>query len=98
MVSRHLHGFDVNSHSDENLSPVNNLQGVILKALTKTWSRDSHGLFDYEATNTKNSILFINGRAKLVRRKNDVRNIAESTVLDLEERELCKTRPDDGKK
>ena len=28
----------------------------MLKVTTKTWSRDSHGLFDYEATNTKNFV------------------------------------------
>jgi hypothetical protein len=70
----------------------------MLKVMTKTWSRDSHGLFDYEATNTKNFILFVSGRTKLVRKKNDVRQCSESAELELEDRELCKVRFEDGKR
>jgi len=70
----------------------------MLKVTTKTWSRDSHGLFDYEATNTKNFLLFVSGRTKLVRKKNDIRQCSESAELELEDRELCKVRFEDGKK
>ena len=64
----------------------------ILKALTKTWSRDSHGLFDYEATNTKNNPFVIKEKCKLIRKKNEVRLASENIELDLEERELAKIK------
>jgi len=69
----------------------------ILKILTKTWARDSHGLFDYEANSTKNNLLLINGRYKIVRKKNDVRQLTEITELDMEDRELAKVKFDGGK-
>jgi hypothetical protein len=71
--------------------------GVFLKILTKTWARDSHGLFDYEANSTKNNLLLINGRYKIVRKKNDVRQMTENTELDMEDRELAKVKFDGGK-
>jgi hypothetical protein len=70
---------------------------AMLKVITKTWSRDSHGLFDYEATSTKNYVIFTAGRCKIVRRKNDVKQCNESAELDLEERELCRTRAEESK-
>jgi hypothetical protein len=67
-----------------------------LKILTKTWSRDSHGLFDYEATNTKNSTLFMINRAKIIRKKNEVKVVAENSDLELDERELGKIKTDNS--
>jgi hypothetical protein len=77
--------------------PENQHQIQILKILTKTWARDSHGLFDYEANTTKNNLLLVNGRFKIVRKKNDVRQVAEITELDMEDRELGKIKLDGGK-
>jgi hypothetical protein len=77
------------SHHNETLQQLQ-----ILKILTKTWGRDSHGLFDYEATNTKNNLLLINGSTKIVRKKNDVRHVPEITELDVEERDLAKIKVD----
>jgi|LauGreDrversion4_2_1035121.scaffolds.fasta_scaffold1308788_1 hypothetical protein len=65
---------------------------LIIKAETKTWSRDSHGLFDYESTNTKNSIVFATSRHKLVRKRNDIRALVENAEIDLEDRELCRVK------
>lgn len=75
-----------------------NSQYQLLKILTRTWSRDSHGLFDYEANNTKNNLLLIHGRTKLIRKKNDVKHSAESSELELDERELGKIKIENGKK
>ena len=72
-------------------------QNQILKILTKTWARDSHGLFDYEANSTKNNLLLINGRFKIVRKKNDVRQVTENTELEMEDRELAKVKLEGGK-
>ena len=77
--------------------PDSQNQIQILKILTKTWARDSHGLFDYEANSTKNNLLLINGRYKIIRKKNDVRQITENTELDMEDRELAKVKFDGGK-
>ena len=54
----------------------------------KTWSRDSHGLFDYECTLTKNNSFQIKKEQLLIRNKNDLRlenNITSYTVEDEEE-------------
>ncbi len=65
------------------------LQGN-LKLNIKTWSRDSHGLFDYEASSTKNNQLIINESCKLIRKKNEVRYTQENYEIEFEERELAK--------
>jgi hypothetical protein len=77
--------------SDNFLSPLSfPIKSKYLKAVTKTWARDSHGLFDYEANNTKNITLLIHGKSKLVRKKNDVKNMLDNSELELEDRELCR--------
>ena len=83
-------------NSENNISTHSAGQSL-LKVLTKTWSRDSHGLFDYEATNTKNLIVFINSKSKLVRKKNEVKHTQCDSELDLEERELCRVKSEEGK-
>lgn len=70
----------------------------MLKITTKTWSRDSHGLYDYEATQTKNNNILISGKdTKLIRKKNDVRQCSLDTDIDLDERELSRVRFDGSK-
>lgn len=61
-----------------------------LKLLIKTWSRDSHGLFDYETSSTKTNQLLISNSSKLIRKKNDVRFVQENHEIEFEERELAK--------
>lgn len=68
-----------------------------LKLSIKTWSRDSHGLFDYEASSTKNNTLNINNDCKLIRKKNDVRSANEDYGIEFEERELAKISFNDDK-
>lgn len=68
-----------------------------LKIITKTWSRDSHGLFDYEAQQTKNNLLLINTKVKLVRKRNDVKQMTENANLEIEERELARIRIESDK-
>jgi hypothetical protein len=79
------------------LDPSSNVQQLSLKLLTKTWTRDSHGLFDYEAQNIRSSLLIINERGKLIRRKHEVKFVAESHEIDLEERELSNIYVENGK-
>jgi hypothetical protein len=70
---------------------------VGLKISAKTWSRDSHGLYDYEATNTRNNVLLISENCKLIRKKHDVKNVLENYELDIDERELGKVNIDNSK-
>ncbi len=70
---------------------------LTVKAVTKTWSRDSHGLFDYEATNTKNLTTFAHLRHKIVRKKNDIRVTFDSAEIDLDDRELCRVKIQESK-
>lgn len=48
-----------------------------LSIKSKTWTRDSHGLFDYESSTVKENILVIQNPILLVRRKHDVREIKQ---------------------
>ena len=61
-----------------------------LKLLIKTWSRDSHGLFDYETSSIKANQLLISTNCKLIRKKNDVKFVQENNEIEFEERELAK--------
>lgn len=45
----------------------------ILSLFTRTWNKDSHGLFDYEEEAMKLSLLLIQSSATIIRRKNEVR-------------------------
>ncbi len=68
-----------------------------LKLLIKTWSRDSHGLFDYETSSTKTNLLILTNSCKLIRKKNDVRFVAENHKIEFEERELAKISFEESK-
>jgi len=49
----------------------NNNSSILIKA--KTWNRDSHGLYDYENTNVKQSVLGVNSSGIIIRKKNDLK-------------------------
>jgi hypothetical protein len=68
-----------------------------LRINAKTWGRDSHGLFDYESNQIKVNTLCIDGSCKVVRKRNDVKQISDEVAIDLEDRELCKVGTDGGK-
>jgi hypothetical protein len=61
-----------------------------LRISSKTWGRDSHGLFDYESIQIKTNTLCIDTCCKVVRKRNDVKNFPENLEIDIEDRELCK--------
>jgi hypothetical protein len=42
---------------------------------TKTWSRDSHGLYDYESTSTKTINIIVVDSAIIVRKKLEIRPV-----------------------
>jgi len=52
-----------------------------LQVRTKTWTRDSHGLFDYENNNQVKSLsLYIESNGSLIRRKNDTVEFIQSEI------------------
>ena len=63
-----------------------------LKVSSKTWGRDSHGLFDYESNQVRTNLLIVANDCKLVRKRNDVKQLAENTEIEIEDRELAKVR------
>jgi hypothetical protein len=60
----------------------------ILILYTRTWPRDSHGLYDYESSQTKNIKILIANTVKLLRVKNDIKQVANNYTLLQEEQEL----------
>ena len=40
---------------------------------SKTWSKETHGLFDYESVAVKRSLALIQGNSTIIRKKNDVK-------------------------
>lgn len=56
-----------------------------LSIKSKTWTRDSHGLFDYESNTVKENILIIQNPTILIRKKHDLKELEakdEETVKD----------------
>jgi hypothetical protein len=53
----------------------------VLSLSTKTWSRDSHGLFDFEATQVKLNNLIIPENGLIARKKVEVRSISSLDEL-----------------
>jgi hypothetical protein len=68
-----------------------------LKVLSKTWGRDSHGLFDYESNQIKINNLIISKNCQLIRKRNDVKEVFENTQLDLEEKLLANVKVENSK-
>ena len=55
---------------------INNVKDNQNKSIlinVKTWSRDSHGLYDYECSSTKNVTFTTKKDQQIIRRKNEVR-------------------------
>lgn len=64
----------------------NNNKQVYLNLYTKTWGRDSHGLYDYESVQTKDLNLVLSDDLIITRKKHDIKII--KTQSDINEDEL----------
>lgn len=53
-----------------------------LSIKSKTWTRDSHGLFDYECTTVKENILIVQKATSLIRKKHDVKEKEQININD----------------
>ena len=60
-------------------------KNFVLNLITRTWIRDSHGLYDYESTQTKNLNAVLADSVIIVRRRNEIKTIANLSELTDEE-------------
>ena len=66
---------------------VNN-ENFVLSLCTKTWVRDSHGLYDYESNQTKNLNAVLAESIYITRKKHDIKTLSKLNNLIPEEEEL----------
>lgn len=65
------------------------IKNFFLSIKSKTWTRDSHGLFDYESSVVKENILLIKNPTKIVRKKHEIREKKESEITESEDQLIC---------
>lgn len=65
-----------------------------LSIKSKTWTRDSHGLFDYESSTVKENILIIKNPLKIVRKKHEIREKKIDDILESDEQIICNVNYD----
>jgi hypothetical protein len=54
------------------------IKNEFLMIKSKTWTRDSHGLFDYESSVVKENILLIRNPTKIVRKRHEIREAKDN--------------------
>ena len=57
----------------------------VLSLFTRTWVRDSHGLYDYESTQTKNLNAVLADNVTIVRKKHDIKTVSSKEEITDEE-------------
>ena len=57
----------------------------VLSLFTRTWVRDSHGLYDYESTQTKNLNAVLADNVTIVRKKHDIKTVTSKEEITDEE-------------
>ena len=67
----------------------------VLSLCTKTWIRDSHGLFDYESNQTKHLNAILAESISLIRRKHEITTLNNPFMLSKEEELLFNVRHDE---
>ena len=72
-------------------------ENFVLSLCTKTWVRDSHGLYDYESNQTKNLNAVLAESIYIARKKHDIKTL--NSILDLkpDEEELLFNVVNDNK-
>lgn len=74
---------------------MNSNEKFVLVVLCKTWSRDSHGLFDYEALQIKTNTYYCLKPMTAIRRKHEVK-LVETESGNPEEQFLFKILLNNG--
>ena len=67
----------------------------VLSLCTKTWVRDSHGLFDYESNQTKHLNAILAESVYITRKKHEIKTVNNPKQLQEEEELLFNVRHDD---
>lgn len=60
-----------------------------LSIKSKTWTRDSHGLFDYESSVVKENILLLRNPTTIVRKKHEIREKKEGEISESDNQLIC---------
>ena len=63
-------------------------ENFVLNLCTRTWVRDSHGLYDYESSQTKNLNAVLAEGIYLARKKHDIKTLNSPNELKKDEEEL----------
>ena len=63
-------------------------KNFVLSLYTKTWVRDSHGLFDYESSSTRNLNAVLAESIYITRKKHDIKTLSNISDLKPDEEEL----------
>lgn len=66
----------------------------VLSLCTKTWIRDSHGLYDYESQQTKNLNAVLAESIYIARKKHDIKTLNQQSDLQADEELLFNVRND----
>ena len=69
----------------------------VLSLCTKTWVRDSHGLYDYESTQTRNLNAVLAESIYIARKKHDIKTLSNINDLKTDEEELLFNVVNDNK-
>lgn len=64
---------------------MNTDKNFVLSLFTRTWIRDSHGLYDYESTQTKNLNAVLADSVIIIRKRHDIKTIGNINELEDEE-------------
>lgn len=68
---------------------MNETKSEFLRINSKTWTRDSHGLFDYESSTVRENILLLRGATKLFRKKHEIREKKEEEIREGDDQLMC---------
>ena len=68
-----------------------------LSIKSKTWTRDSHGLFDYESSTVKENILIIRNSQKIIRKKHEIREKKLDDIQEVDEQIICNVNHENKK-
>ena len=67
----------------------------VLSLSTKTWIRDSHGLYDYESQQTKNLNAVLAESIFIARKRHDIKTLTSQSDLQVDEELLFNVRNDE---
>lgn len=60
-----------------------------LSIKAKTWTRDSHGLFDYESNTVKENILLVQNPTKIIRHRHEIKEIKSGAEMEASDQPIC---------